>query len=171
MFPYSMLTRKSHISWMSRPDAVESDSARYLELLEKRILSLDALSDSLSAANNSIVAFDLEGLECRIAQQEGICMEIRSLDAHIDQVQQQCAAQLSVNGNGGSGGNSDSARIREAVARLSEVQNSVRRLNEAHQVLLRRSRRTVTALLNSYNSFAMTYGDPLTAQASAGERA
>jgi hypothetical protein len=42
-------------------------------------------------------------------------------------------------------------------------------LNDEHQALLRRSRRTVSALLNSYHSFAMTYSNPSSQSASTGE--
>jgi hypothetical protein len=60
--------------------------------------------------------------------------------------------------------------LRETAGRLSEIQSTVKQLNDAHQVLLRRSRRTVGALLNSYHSFAATYSDPSAPRASAGER-
>ena len=63
----------------------------------------------------------------------------------------------------------DSIRCRETLNRLARVQANVMQLNDEHQALLRRSRRTVSALLNSYHSFAMTYSNPSTQSASTGE--
>ncbi len=149
-----------------------SETTRFLELLEQRIALLGSLADALVAARSDVVAFDLDGLEARIAKQQQLCVEIHSIDARIDQVQRQCAAQLhAVPGEPPTdAARHDRLRMRETLVRLQEVQASVKRLNGAHRLLLRRSRRTVGALLNSYHSFAMTYADPFSPRASAGER-
>jgi hypothetical protein len=65
--------------------------------------------------------------------------------------------------------NDDNRPLRATLDRLHTAQVRVKQQNEAHQVLLRRSRRTVSALLNSYHSFALTYSDPSSRRASAGE--
>ena len=147
------------------------DTTHFLELLERRIALLGSLAAALVAARTDVVAFDLDGLETRIADQEQLCGEIRSLDADIDQLQSQCATHF------GSALNSTSAasqphslRMRETLGRLREAQVSVKQLNDAHQHLLRRSRRTVGALLNCYHTFAMTYSDPASGRVSIGER-
>jgi hypothetical protein len=159
------------------PLTAKSETTRFLELLEQRIALLGSLASTLVAARTDVVSFDLDGLEARIAEQERLCVEIRSLDAHIDQVQSQCATQLGTAANDSSlaAAKFDQAQMRDTFARLQEVQARVKQLNNAHQILLRRSHRTVSALLNSYHSFATTYSDPSTAStcvpAVVGERA
>jgi FlgN protein len=151
---------------------IHSDNARFLELLEHRIALLTSLADTFVSARAEIVCLDIDGLESRIAEQQRLCVEIRSLDAGIDQVQRQCATQLTSNGAGPNLLTPDSGQtsLRDSCARLANVQARVKQLNDAHQVLLRRSRRTVNALLNSYHSFAATYADPSPMTASVGER-
>jgi hypothetical protein len=152
---------------------VNAEATRYLELLEQRIVLLGSLSDALLASRTDVVSFDLDGLEARIADQDRLCGEIRSLDALIDQLQLQCAAHLSVGPDkfATDTPTPDNRRLHETLDRLHKAQVRVKQLNDAHQILLRRSRRTVGALLNSYHSFALTYSDPSSVRAPAGERA
>jgi hypothetical protein len=151
---------------------VNAETLRYLELLEQRIALLGNLAQSLSAATTGLVSFDLDSMESRIAEQERLCIDIRALDGEIDGVQRQCAAHLTASPNKIPRAAPDPAalRLRETMDRLGKIQSTVKHLNDAHQVLLRRSRRTVGALLNSYHSFAMTYADPSVSCVSAGER-
>ncbi len=146
-----------------------NDTHRYLELLEQRIALLSSLAESLSTASTGIVSFDLDSLESRIAEQERLCTDIRALDEQIDHVQRHCATHLAAP-NSRTTPDPDTLLLRDTAARLGEIQSTVKQLNDAHQILLRRSRRTVGALLNSYHSFAMTYSDPAAARATAGER-
>jgi hypothetical protein len=152
---------------------VSAETAHYLELLDRRILLLGSLSDALLAARADVVSLDLDGLESRIADQQHLCDEIRSLDADIDHVQHQCAAHLGVglDKSAPDTPNHDNRGLPETLDRLQKAQLRVQQLNDAHQILLRRSRRTVGALLNSYHSFALTYSDPSSVRAPAGERA
>jgi hypothetical protein len=150
---------------------VTADTNHFLDLLERRILLLDSLAAALTAARADVVAFDLDGLESRIADQEHLCADIRSLDASIDRVQNQCATQLGAAGQSAPATSpNDTIRMHNTLSRLREAQISVKHLNDAHQHLLRRSRRTVLALLNSYRTFALTYSDPASAQTAIGER-
>lgn len=132
-------------------------TTRYLNLLERRLALLGSLASALAAARTDVVALDITGLEARIADQEKLCAEICSLDAHLDRVQQQCATHAVAPVPAS---DPDSLRCRETLARLALAQAAVKRLNDEHRALLRRSRRTVHALLNSYHSFAMTYANP-----------
>jgi uncharacterized coiled-coil protein SlyX len=136
---------------------MSADTSRYLDLLERRLALLGSLASALAAARTDVVALDITGLESRIADQEKLCAEIRSLDAHLDRVQQQCATHAVAPAPAS---DSNSLRCRETLARLAQAQATVKRLNDEHRALLRRSRRTVNALLNSYHSFAMTYANP-----------
>lgn len=148
-----------------------TETHRFLELLEQRIALLSSLAESLSAASTGLVSFDLEKLESNIAEQERLCADIRALDEQIDQVQRHCATHLEAAAPGSpTAPDPDALRLRDTATRLSQIQSTVKQLNGAHQVLLRRSRRTVGALLNSYHSFAMTYFDPSAPRVTAGER-
>ena len=152
---------------------MNNDTQHFLELLEQRISLLGNLAVSLSAASTGLVAFDLDTIESRIREQERLCTDIRSLDGHIDAIQRRCSAHLkstSPNSGASAASDPDSPRLRETIARLASAQSAVRQLNAAHQSLLRRSRRTVGALLNSYHTFASTYSDPASPRVSIGER-
>jgi hypothetical protein len=139
---------------------VTTDTTRFLELLERRIALLGSLAAALIAARADAVCFDLDGLEHRIADQESLCGEIRSLDADIDQVQCRCAVRLGVSQASTQVVSNGDKRMQETLDRLRAAQASVKKLNDAHQHLLVRSRRTAGALLNSYRTFSMTYSDP-----------
>ncbi len=150
---------------------MSAETTKFLELLEERLSLLNSLASALTDARTDIVSLDITSLEARIAQQEKLCAQIRNLDLQLDRVQSQCNKHLapaashllspSINPN--------SIRCRETLDRLSRVQANVMQLNDEHQALLRRSRRTVSALLNSYHSFAMTYSNPSHQSVSTGE--
>jgi hypothetical protein len=151
---------------------VGTETQRLLALLERRIALLGSLAEALSAASSSTVAFDIDGLEARISEQERLCNEIRSLDSQLDTMQRRCASQAVLSGISASmaPGATDSADLRNAAARLKHVQTRVKELNDAHQALLQRSRRTVFALLRSYHSFASgTYANPSAPQPMVGD--
>lgn len=144
---------------------------RYFELLEQRIALLSSLADALTAARLDMVSFDIMGLEQRISEQGRLCGSIRAVDSELDRVQHHCATVLAIGAPAPGIPAADNQRLRDLAARLNSVQSTVKQLNVAHQMLLRRSRRTASALLSSYQSFAETYSDPSVARASVGERA
>ena len=150
---------------------MSAETTRYLELLEERLALLGSLATALTAARLDIVSLDIDGLEARISEQDHLCAEIRSLDVQLDRVQLQCSAHLGLASPQVPEAASDPAfiRRRETLDRLTRVQASVKQLNNEHQALLRRSRRTVNVLLNSYHSFAMTYSNPVDEHAIVGE--
>ena len=133
------------------------------DFVQQRTLLLNALSEALSAASTSVIGFDLGRLESRIAQQQKLCAEIAELDQHVDAVQRRMA-QASRSPSGVSMAFSDT------VSRLREAQARVKSLNDQHQMLLQRSRRTVNALMRSYQTFAADlYENPAKRQRAAGE--
>jgi hypothetical protein len=134
---------------------MSDDNITYLELLEQRIELFNSLSASLLAARSAMVAVDIDGLESRIAQQREICGNIEKLDEQIERLQYQCAAHLRM--HGGVEPLANTAELEEVLHRLHQAQARVKELNAAHQALLKRSRRTVTALLNSLHTFEGTY--------------
>jgi hypothetical protein len=137
---------------------VDSPSISMLELVERRIALLLALSQALTAASESVVGFDLTGLEARIIEQERICTDIAALDRRIDHVQARLAKAAPP-------GRADETKLGAALMRLRETQDRVKSLNRSHQLLLQRSRRTACALLHSYQSFvADIYENPAAQQ-------
>ena len=134
---------------------MNTDTSRYLELLELRITLLDSLSKTLSAARSAIVSFDIDALESQIAQQQQICLEIHALDEQVERLEYQCAAHLRLRGD--HAGEDSSAELESALDRLHIAQDNVKRLNDVHQAVLRRSQRTVLALLHSLRTLEGTY--------------
>jgi hypothetical protein len=51
------------------------------------------------------------------------------------------------------------------LGRVATAQAELKKLNDAHQAMLRRSRRTVQVLMNLFNSYAPTYSAPVAAAA------
>ena len=130
-------------------------STTYLELLEQRIELLNSLAATLLAARTAMTGFDVDSLERRITEQQGLCQEIEHLDEQMERLQYQCAAHLRL--RGGQETLADSPELEATMLRLHQAQATVKQLNTAHQALLTRSRRTVTALLNSLHTFEGTY--------------
>jgi FlgN protein len=134
---------------------VNEESTRYLQLLEQRIALLNSLSEALTAAGSSMVAFDIDSLESRIGEQEQLCVGIRTLDEQIEGLQYRCAAHLRLRGTGVD--EDRPTQLEDTLHRLGKAQARVKELNDAHQVLLQRSRRTIAALLNSLRTFEGNY--------------
>lgn len=134
---------------------MSQESPTYQQLLEQRVELLHFLSASLLAARSAMVAFDIDDLESRIAQQQGLCLEIRKLDEQTQRVQHQCAVHPPLHGSEKTIANSQ--ELDATLVRLHQAQAAVKQLNTAHQALLKRARRTVSALLNSLHAFEGDY--------------
>jgi hypothetical protein len=147
---------------------MKPESERYLALLEKRLLLLEALSKTLAACRNDFIVMDLESMQNRIQEQESFCSEIQSLDKHITDAQIRCANLTGVSPRtseifwpGGAGSDDGfRGRIRETMQRVAVAQTELKRLNDAHQAMLRRSRTTVGVLINFLQSYAPSYSAP-----------
>ena len=137
-----------------------------LQLIEQRIALLASLAETFAAARLDVARFDVSSLERRIAQQDRLCSQIRAVDSTLDEMQRRCSAYLTLAERESSlSAKRERHELRGALQRLQAVQEAVKKLNDAHQILLRRSRRTVSALLQSYKSLAqhsapVTYSDP-----------
>ena len=147
---------------------MNKESTQYLGLLERRLGLLDHLSRALADSRSDFISLDMEAVHKRISDQEQFCKQIQSLDAEITRAQVRCAeasrAKPRANAIFWPGSpNEDAAtseRIRTTMERVAAAQSELRRLNDAHQAMLRRSRRTVNALLNLFQSYAPTYSEP-----------
>jgi len=134
---------------------MSEDANRYLEFLEQRTALLQSLSGALQAARAAVVSCDIAGFEARIAQQETLCQEIIKLDPGMLLVRQKCAVEMSLPGPRES--REWDEKLRSALERSRVAGESVKRENECHQAVVRRSKRTVTALLNSFQTFEGNY--------------
>jgi hypothetical protein len=147
---------------------VTPDNKQYLILLERRLDLLGSLAVALRECRGDFIAMDLGAMERRIAEQEQLCARIRSLDSEISNMQARCSASAgrpwSVNPPSRSGsaeGDSHTdQQIHATIGRISAAQLELKRANDAHQAMLRRSRRTVQVLLNIFNSLSPTYAAP-----------
>lgn len=152
---------------------MKSESQRYLALLEQRLSLLEALCKTLAASRADFVSMDLPAMQSRIQEQECLCGEIRTLDARITSVQVRCAALAGVAPHTSEiywpdSGSSDpglSQRMGATMQRVAAAQAELKRLNDAHQAMLRRTRRTVGVLLNLFHSYAPSYAVPPAPQA------
>lgn len=132
---------------------------RYLELLERRLALLGDLAESLRASTAALVGMDLERIDQKVGEQENLCLEIQSLDRGLDDLQKRCSTGLAPG--------SEPAAV---LARMADAQAEVRALNRKHAALVRRSRRTLDAMLNFLHSASDTYTDPGRANSRAGGR-
>jgi FlgN protein len=154
---------------MNAPELISRENASYcLELLEKRIALFTQLADALVEARRAAVSFDLDSLEEGVAKQEQLCLEIRSMEAQLGWAWHQCLDQPGATQDN-FGGEVSVRNVRETLKRLQEVQGTVKRLNKSHRMLLRRSCRTVAALLNAFQSFAATCSEPSSLSKPVGE--
>lgn len=147
---------------------MKSESARYVELLERRLTLLASLIQTLEAWRKAFIGFDLQTAEQRIAEEEQFCRTIQTVDAEIANLQARRAERAVLAPQTGElawpEGSETGAGLREralaALNRMAAAQNELRRLNEGNQAILRRSRQTVNALRNLFISFAPTYASP-----------
>ena len=135
---------------------MNANTTHFVSLLERRTDLLQLLIESLRSVRNAVIAFDVHGLETGIAEQKDLCARIRMLDADIDKQRH--------------GRDETDPRLRGAFERMIAAASLTHQLNHAQRSLLRHSRRTVDALMNSYRIFAITYADPAAGTHSAGEK-
>jgi chromosome segregation ATPase len=135
---------------------MSSDTAHFVSLLDRRTDLLELLIRSLQSARDAIIKFDMRELEAGIAEQQDLCARIRMLDADIEKFQ-------------ASRDHAD-PRVSGAFERMIAAASLTHQLNHAQRSLLRHSRRTVDALMNSYRMFALTYADPCATGGITGER-
>ena len=95
-------------------------------------------------------------------------MQIRSLDTEITNAQIRCAELAGKRPCtdaiswpiSGDAETPIDERIRATIERVAASQLELKRLNDAHQAMLRRSRHTVNVLINLFKSYAPTYSQP-----------
>jgi hypothetical protein len=142
---------------------VSHDLESYLVLLERRLSLLRLLAQEFVDCRKEFVALDLDGMYRRISEQEELCRQIQRLQPAIQALQQTCAAHLGLENRGAAGHSENSEwaeRLRLVMQELGKAQAEVGRLNQIHAAYLRRSRKTISVLMNFIGNYAMTYSRP-----------
>ena len=142
---------------------MSAEIEKYLNLLEQRLSLLRGLAQQLVACRKEFIALDLDGMYCRIAEQEQLCRQIQSLHPAIDTLQRTCAQQLDLHRLDAASRPEEVAwaeRLRSVMRELGVTQAEVRRLNQIHAAYLRRSMRTIHVMMNFVGNFAFTYARP-----------
>ena len=136
---------------------MNSGKKSYQELLEREISLLNALSDSLIAAKDAIVSFKVQDLEETIGAQKLLSGQIAANNAEMRRTYPLAAMQ-----------DREQISIRALQARWQESRSRLQKLNFEHQVLLLRTRRTISAILNGFRSFEGNYAAEALRQQAAG---
>jgi hypothetical protein len=147
---------------------MKREAQQYLELLERRLVTLRLLAADLDESRSAYVGLDLQAMHRHIAHQENLCTEIRLLDAELKDVTEKSKGP-DVPGEQSSALRRLEAQMDPTSARqlhlllngLSAIQADVRRLSRVHSELLRRSRRSVNVLLNFLAHYSGTYPLPV----------
>jgi len=142
---------------------------QYMELLERRLATLRMLAADLDESRSAYVTLDLRSMHQHISRQENLCMEIRLVDAELQNMKEKLRG-LAAAGEIPSTLGELEAQLDPMSARqlhllmggLKAIQVDVRRLSRVHSELLRRSRRTVNVLLNFLAHYSGTYPLPFT---------
>jgi hypothetical protein len=147
---------------------VTPEGTQYLNLLERRLGLLRALTDSLSASRKDFIAMDLAAIERRNAEHEQLCARVRTVDAELSTLQAHLAQKAGVKLLGGviswlgsaDGDKKQDERIYAALEAISSAQNELKTVNNAHKAMLSGSSRMTQLLQNFYTSFVPTYSLP-----------
>jgi hypothetical protein len=147
---------------------MKREAQHYLELLERRLVTLRLLAADLDESRSAYVELDLRGIHQHISHQENLCTEIRLLDEELNSLREELTGPAAA-GELPSALSKLEAQLDPASARqlqllisgLKAIQADVRRLSRVHSELLRRSRRSVNVLLNFLAHYSGTYPLPI----------
>jgi len=143
---------------------MKQEVQHYLELLERRLVTLRMLAADLDESRTAYVELDLRAMHQHISNQENLCMEIRLLDAELRSLSEKLTGPTTA-GDPSSVLSRIEAQLDPQPARqlqllltgLAAIQADVRRLSRVHSELLKRSRRSVNVLLNFLAHYSGTY--------------
>jgi len=141
---------------------------RCLELVERRLELLRALVRAEDEWRRAFIALNMQGSEHCTADAEVICGQIRTLDREISLLQASRSDQATSTSKGPRISSPKTSevdptidrRIRLALGQMAALHLDLRRSNQIKQALLRRSKLTINALRNLFNSYAPTYAAP-----------
>jgi len=145
---------------------MKRETQHYLELLERRLTTLQLLATELNESCSAYVTLDLRAMHSHTARQESLCTELRMVDTELQALQERLrtAGVQGLPEIGPAEAQFDPAAARQLhllLGGLKVIQADVRRLSRVHSELLRRSRRSVNVLLNFLAHCSGTYPTPL----------
>ena len=135
-------------------------SSKVLELIESRLELLRALIQMEGAWRSAFIALKLRDSERCAADGELICERIRVLDREIASLQ--ALGRESGSAKSSAVDPAIDHRIDVALAQMESLQLDLKHSNRVKQAILRRSKFTLNALQNLFNSHAPTYAAPAT---------
>ena len=126
----------------------------YADLLERRVAALRQLALEMSTAREAFIHLDLERIQQHTLNQENLCTEIHFLDAEIAA---QCGTAPAEGKELAAGKLSNNDRLEKLKLEDKEATAMVARHNSVQGALLRRSRRSVNALMNFLAQYSGAY--------------
>jgi hypothetical protein len=146
---------------------MERDNQAILELLQRRLETLELLTRELLASQKAFTEIDLKSVLQHVTQQRELCDALCSIDQGLMSQTRGRITQLGSEGSSFSlealvpQMDPDSARcLRMILDRMEATRADLRRLNRTQGEFLRRSRRNTDVLLNLAMSCMGTYGPP-----------
>src|SRR5262249_19332183 len=139
-------------------------SARHMELVERRIELLRSLLREEEEWRRAYLAMNLEAAERHSADEEAICYQIRAIDAELNASPSNLAKPSPVAAKASVGKPPRTAenavsfeqKLRLFAQQMASLQLELQRSNQLKQAILRRSKRTISALRNLFDSHAAT---------------
>jgi len=133
------------------------ERAKILELLERRLELVRALIRVGAEWQRAFIGWNLDLSERCAAEEMRLCDQIRVLDVEMAALE---AASLPAPSEPLEIDRAAARKIRDARDRMRAVQLELKRSNELRRCILKRSKITLNALHNLYNSHAPTYAAP-----------
>jgi len=150
--------------------AMEGDNQALLELLQRRLATLELLTQELLASQRAFMEFNLQAVFQHVTQQGELCDTLCRLDHSLMNGMRGMMTQLGSEFSSFSlealvrQMDPDSARrLRTILDRMEATRVDLRQLNRTQGEFLRRSRRNTDVLLNLAMSYMGTYGPPKSA--------
>jgi hypothetical protein len=132
---------------------MKSASATHLELLQSRLDLLHRLIRMQQEWRGAFVRLDLENSERCSADQQLLCDRMRVLD-------QQIASTRARALQSGEPVPVANQQLSAAIAQTEALHMELQRSNQTNLAILKRSKFTINALRNLFNSLAPTYASP-----------
>lgn len=147
---------------------MHSEREKILELLERRLELVRALNRLAAQWRQAFIAWDLNQSENFAADEERLSMQILALDMEIASHEAPCSPQAPENPAAraplaaplGELDRNTDRKIREVLGRMRALHLELKRSNEIRKSILTRSKITMNALRNLFNSHAPTYASP-----------
>lgn len=132
-------------------------SAKVLQLLERRLELLRKLIRAGEEWRRAFIRLHLDESELRAADEELLCRQIGILDREIMALRSKEPEASSTNFQKTAPADSG---IRAALAETAALHLELKQSNELKVAILKRSKFTINALRNLFNSLAPTYAAP-----------